>query len=138
MSKYDNMSYMTEDIFHEISDLLELKVAPGQPRKRLLDFGCGIAGPMRSVARVSDCDAVGIELQEDLAYYANELSKKCGMDGTCKVYAGNLLTMDVSKVCEEKFDALKSLLVVLHIPTQVRVEIFKKMRNGWSKSKRKS
>ena len=47
LSKYDNMSYVTQESFKEIADLLNLGEG-----KRLLDFGCGIAGPMRSVAQV--------------------------------------------------------------------------------------
>ena len=140
--RYDNMSYMTEAVFHEISDLLELKRADEHAdRKRLLDFGSGIAGPMRSVARVSDCDAFGMELQADLAEAANELSKMCGMDGSrddlpcCKVMEGNLLKMDISEngtliyeIFElKKFDALLSTLVILHIPKEDRPPIFEKM-----------
>ena len=133
MTKYDNMSYMTETVFEEISVLLELKRAAGEPRKRLLDFGCGIAGPMRSVARVSDCDAFGVELQADLAEAANKLSTMCGMDGSrenlpkCEVKEGDLLKMGTDQFGGEKFDALKSLLVILHIPQVERPPIFDKM-----------
>lgn len=45
----------------------------------ILDVGCGIGGPARSLAASCDCHVTGIDLTQEYITAAEELSDRCGM-----------------------------------------------------------
>jgi ubiquinone/menaquinone biosynthesis C-methylase UbiE len=61
---------------------LELAVQAGfAPGMHVLDIGCGVGGPSRTLAEMHDCRVTGIDLTEDYVRTADVLAERVGLAG---------------------------------------------------------
>src|SRR6202049_1403863 len=70
----------------------ELASAAGaEPSTRVLDIGCGIGGPARSLAATFGCNVAGIDLSPSFIDAANYLTVRCGLSNRVTFNVGNAL-----------------------------------------------
>lgn len=99
------------------------------PSMKVLDVGCGIGGPARYISWKSGCAVTGVDIQECLVEAGNKVTSLVGL--TDKV---RLITGDVTQplFSTETFDAVISLLVILHIEDRTALfsNIFTSLKAG--------
>lgn len=66
------------------------------PTSQVLDMGCGIGGPMRSMHRFSGATIKGITINEYQVKVANRYNVESGLDKHCHVIQGDFSTFKVS------------------------------------------
>jgi SAM-dependent methyltransferase len=70
----------------------ELASAAGaESSTRVLDIGCGIGGPARSIAATFECSVIGIDLSPSFIDTANYLTMRCGLSSRVTFHVGNAL-----------------------------------------------
>ena len=108
---------------HYLASRLGLK-----PGMRVLDAGCGVGGPMRSIARFSGAHVTGVTINEYQVRRARALNRKTGLDKLCDVELGNF--MELNRVGE--FDAAYAIEATCHAPDKAKCyrEIFNALKPG--------
>ena len=97
------------------------KAPPGgdETKFRILDVGCGIGGPMRNIARFTQCHVTGLTLNPYQVERGNEL---CQADKTVKHLSvsiqGDFMEMPFDS---ETFDAAYAIEATCHAPDRVGV-----------------
>jgi 2-polyprenyl-3-methyl-5-hydroxy-6-metoxy-1,4-benzoquinol methylase len=72
----------------------ELASAAGvEPETHVLDIGCGIGGPARSIAATFGCSVTGIDLSSSFIDAANYLTTRCGLSSRVTFQVGNALRL---------------------------------------------
>jgi sarcosine/dimethylglycine N-methyltransferase len=67
-----------------------LAVAAGiAPDDVVLDVGCGIGGPARTLATRSGCQIVGVDVDSELCDVAAELNRRSGLDDLIEIRCGD-------------------------------------------------
>jgi SAM-dependent methyltransferase len=108
----DQYHYLGTEACDHVATLLGL--APGAS---VLDIGAGIGGPARYLAAQTGCSVVGVELQDDLAQAATELTARVVGDLSERVqFVTGDICSDELALPVQQFDHMISLLVFLHIP----------------------
>lgn len=111
---------------HEVifADLIQVK-----PGDKVLDVGCGVGGPMRSIAAHSGSNIVGITINEYQVNRAVEYNRKAGLDSLCSVVLGNFLEMPFD---DGSFDGAYSIEATCHAPKleEVYAETFRVLKPG--------
>ncbi|KAG6477835.1 24-methylenesterol C-methyltransferase 2-like [Zingiber officinale] len=104
-------------------------VIAARPGQRIVDVGCGIGGPMRTIAARSGADIVGITISDYQVARAREHNRKAGLDGRCEVVCGNFLEMPFP---EASFDGAYSIEATCHAPRleDVYREVFRVLKPG--------
>ncbi|CAK9317615.1 unnamed protein product [Citrullus colocynthis] len=119
-------SYKEATRLHEemVADLVKAK-----PGDRILDVGCGVGGPMRSIAAHSKANVVGITINDYQVQRARLHNRKAGLDSICEVVCGNFLEMPFS---EESFDGGYAIEATCHAPKleDVYSEIYRVLKPG--------
>jgi SAM-dependent methyltransferase len=70
----------------------ELASAAGvEPSTHVLDVGCGIGGPARSVAATFGCNVIGVDLSPGFIEAAIYLTARCGLSDRVTFQVGNAL-----------------------------------------------
>jgi SAM-dependent methyltransferase len=70
----------------------ELASAAGvEPSTHVLDIGCGIGGPARSVAATFGCNVIGVDLSPGFIEAAIYLTARCGLSDRVTFQVGNAL-----------------------------------------------
>ena len=96
----------------------------------VLDIGAGLGGPARHLSHHTGCNVIGVELQDDVATLGNELSKLCDFDKKVHIISGDFTDTSVSLLpgpcVDNSYDAAFSILVILHVPMESRVSLFKR------------
>lgn len=64
-----------------------------EPSTRVLDVGCGIGGPARSLAAMFGCNVTGVDLSPDFIDAANYLTLRCGISGRVTFQVGDALRL---------------------------------------------
>ena len=59
----------------------------------LLDVGCGIGGPARTMARLSGCRVTGIDLTPEFVEVGAELSRRTGLEDRTTFHAGDATSL---------------------------------------------
>ncbi|KAM0055035.1 putative methyltransferase [Helianthus debilis subsp. tardiflorus] len=97
--------------------------------QKILDAGCGVGGPMRSIASHSGCNVTGITINEYQVNRAKAHNKKAGLSHLCDVVCGNFLNMPFE---DETFDGAYSIEATCHAPKleDVYSEIFRVLKPG--------
>lgn len=95
----------------------------------ILDVGCGIGGPARSLADHCDCHVTGIDLTKEFITAATELSKRCGMDEQTTFVCGSATEMSFD---DGEFELVWLQHVNMNIPDKRRLfsECYRVLRKG--------
>jgi ubiquinone/menaquinone biosynthesis C-methylase UbiE len=64
-----------------------------RPGMRLLDVGCGIGGPSRTLAQEHGCEITGIDLSEEYVRVAGALSERVGLSARVSYKQGSALAL---------------------------------------------
>ncbi len=79
---------------------------------RVLDVGCGIGGPARSLAATFGCMVTGVDLSPDFIAAANYLTTRCGLSDRVTFQVGDATHLPFE---EASFDAVFLLHVAMNI-----------------------
>ncbi len=104
---------------HELKLADELKLKPGM---KVLDVGCGIAGPMKNIAEKSGANIVGLNINAYQIKKAKQYIKRCGLENQCSFHQGNFMHVDLP---DASFDAIYTIEATVHAPD--RVACYKEM-----------
>jgi len=111
---------------HEYFLAGRLNVSKG---KKLLDCGCGIGGPMRNIARFTNCDVTGITINEYQVHRGNEINKQMGLLGQCRSVQGDFMKLPFK---DNEFDGVYAIEATCHAPDRLGVygEIMRVLKPG--------
>jgi cyclopropane fatty-acyl-phospholipid synthase-like methyltransferase len=99
------------------------------PTSRVLDIGSGVGGPARYLAHAIGCRVTALELQPELNAIAVDLTQRSGLSERVTHVLGDALAFPFA---DAEFDAVVSLLAVLHIPDRPRLlqRLARALRSG--------
>jgi 24-methylenesterol C-methyltransferase len=99
------------------------------PGKTALDVGCGVGGPMRTIAAVSGGNVTGITINEYQVARAVAHNNNAGLGDRCTPVRGNFLDMPFENAC---FDAAYAIEATCHAPKleQVYAEVYRTLKPG--------
>ncbi len=105
---------------------LKLRLAPGM---KVLDVGCGIGGPMRSMARFSGATIEGINNNEYQLTKLRKYNEAAGLDSLCSGFKGDFMNLPVP---DAEYDAAYAFEATCHAPDKVGAfrEIFRALKPG--------
>lgn len=111
---------------HEHTLALALGLSKG---KKCLDMGCGVGGPMRSIARFSGASITGITINEYQVSRATIHTAAAGLSETCKVQQGDFNDLPFEA---NTFDAAYAIEATCHSPKleDVYGQAFKVLKPG--------
>ncbi len=89
-----------------------------RPESRVIEIGSGIGGPARYLAHAIGCHVTALELQPKVHAIAEDLTRRCGLDGRVAHVCGDALAYPLPPAA---YDAAVSWLAVLHIPDRPRL-----------------
>ena len=100
------------------------------PGVKILDVGCGIGGPARYLAWKSGCTVTGVDIQESLVNAGNTVSQLVGLEEQVHLLPADVC--DIPTPMDPPFDALISLLVILHIENRSKLfnSLFGQLKTG--------
>ncbi len=104
---------------HELEVAKALKLKPGM---KVLDVGCGVAGPMKNIAEASGASITGLNINAYQIKKAKEYIQKNNLEKTCDFLEGNFMNVDLP---DNSFDAIYAIEATPHAPD--RVKCFKEM-----------
>lgn len=95
---------------------------------KVLDCGCGVGGPMRSIAKFSGASITGVTICEYQVGRANQLNGKYGLQATCQAVQGNFMQLGRS----EEFDCAYAIEATCHAPDRTLCfkQIFQALKPG--------
>ncbi|MCH7587893.1 MAG: class I SAM-dependent methyltransferase [Chloroflexi bacterium] len=88
------------------------KLADIQPGMQVLDIGCGIGGPARTLASEFGCRVVGVDITKEFVDAAQMLSAKLGLSDKVSFREGNALDLAFE---DEAFDVVWSQNAIMNI-----------------------
>lgn len=94
---------------HALAERLGLR-----PGMRVLDVGCGIGGPMRSIARISGAEIVGINNNDYQLRRAESHTRAAGLERLCSLRKGDFMAMPFAP---GSFDAAYAIAATCHAPS---------------------
>jgi ubiquinone/menaquinone biosynthesis C-methylase UbiE len=96
---------------------------------KVLDIGCGIGGPARTLAAEFACQVIGIDLTEGYCQAARMLTTKLGMDEQLSFHCANALELPFTAA---SFDMVWSQNVWMNIDDKARFmrEVVRVLRPG--------
>jgi sterol 24-C-methyltransferase len=111
---------------HEYYLALRLNLQPGET---VLDVGCGIGGPMRSIARFAGADIVGVNNNDYQIRRGEALNMAAGLDRRCRFVKADFMTIPLADGSVDKAYAIEA---TVHAPSLERVyrEIGRIIRPG--------
>ncbi|MFO1024590.1 MAG: methyltransferase domain-containing protein [Acetobacteraceae bacterium] len=95
---------------HEQWLALRLGLVPGS---QVLDVGCGVGGPMRTIARFADCHITGLNNNDYQVERARLHNRRAGLDARCTVVKGDFMAMPFPA---DSFDAAYAIEATVHAP----------------------
>ena len=107
---------------------LRLGLAPGM---RVLDVGCGVGGPMRTIARFSGTTIEGVNNNDYQLRRLAEHNEAEGLSNLCSAFKGDFMNLDVP---DASYDAAYAFEATCHAPDKVGVfkEILRVLKPGAS------
>jgi cyclopropane fatty-acyl-phospholipid synthase-like methyltransferase len=120
----DQWHYHGLDAIRAAADQLALG-----PTSRVLDIGSGVGGPARYLAHTIGCRVTALELQPKLNAIAADLTQRSGLSERITHVLGDALAYPFA---DAEFDAVVSLLAILHIPHRPRLleRLARALRSG--------
>ncbi|MBW2720590.1 MAG: methyltransferase domain-containing protein [Deltaproteobacteria bacterium] len=107
---------------------LKLGLAPGM---KVLDVGCGVGGPMRTIARFSGATIEGVNNNEYQLTKVSEYNKETGLADLCSGFKGDFMNLEVA---DGTYDAAYAFEATCHAPDKVGAfkEIYRTLKPGAS------
>jgi sterol 24-C-methyltransferase len=95
----------------------------------VLDVGCGVGGPMRSIARYSGASIEGVNNNEYQLEKVKSHNEKAGLDHLCSAFKGDFMNL---KVSDEFYDAAYQIEATCHAPDKTACfsEIHRALKPG--------
>eukprot|EP00898_Chlorokybus_atmophyticus_P001508 jgi/Chlat1/2358/Chrsp17S02626 len=108
-----------------LADMLKAKGSG----KKLLDVGCGVGGPMRTIAAHTQAHVTGITINDYQVSRARLHNNAANLDHLTTVVEGNFLHMPFD---DNTFDGIYSIEATCHAPTleEVYAECFRVLKPG--------
>ena len=78
----------------------------------VLDAGCGIGGPARTLARMFGAQVTGVDITREFCEVAEELTRRVGLDTQVRIMEGNALALPVA---DASFDVVWTQHVSMNI-----------------------
>jgi len=100
---------------HEFFLALRLGLGPGM---RVLDVGCGVGGPMRTITRFSGATIVGVNNNAYQVRRAAELNRAAGLDHLCSVVKADFMELPPD---DGPYDAVYAVEAIPHAPDKARL-----------------
>jgi sterol 24-C-methyltransferase len=110
----------------EHSFALKLGLAPGM---KALDVGCGVGGPMRSIARFSGATIEGVNNNDYQLTKVRKYNEEAGLADLCSAFKGDFMNLQAP---DETYDAAYAFEATCHAPDKVGVfkEIYRTLKPG--------
>jgi 2-polyprenyl-3-methyl-5-hydroxy-6-metoxy-1,4-benzoquinol methylase len=107
-------------------NLAELAIL--KPGMKILDVGCGIGGPARTLAAEFGCQVTGLDITESYVQAAEMLTEKVGLSESVTFQVGNALDLEFDP---ETFDVVWSQNTIMNIEDKKQLfqEIRRVLRN---------
>lgn len=111
---------------HELKVASALKLKPGM---KVLDVGCGVAGPMKNIAQNSGANVVGLNINAYQIEKAKKYIQKNGLEKTCSFHVGNFMD---TKLPDASFDAIYAIEATVHAPDRTLCfkELYRLLKPG--------
>ncbi|MEY9997113.1 sterol 24-C-methyltransferase [Streptomyces sp. V4I8] len=84
-----------------------------QPGMKVADFGCGVGGPMRGIARFSDASITGITISPEQVAAGTRMNRRAGLDDRCRIVWGDFHRPPFP---DGEFDAAYEVEAIIHSP----------------------
>jgi len=88
------------------------------PETHVLDVGCGIGGPARTLANEFGCCVTGIDLTKEFCQVAQMFNERVGIDGEITIHQGNALQLQFD---EASFDVIWTQHAQMNIRDKTRM-----------------
>ncbi|QRV16393.1 SAM-dependent methyltransferase [Haloterrigena salifodinae] len=98
IASFDEFHIRGREATREVADL-----AAVEAHSRVLDIGCGIGGPARTLASEFGCDVVGIDIVEEYCRAATLFTDRVGLTDEVRFQRGNALDLPFE---DETFDVV--------------------------------
>jgi sterol 24-C-methyltransferase len=110
----------------EYSFALKLGLKPGM---KVLDVGCGVGGPMRTIARFSRATVEGVNNNDYQLTKVSKYNEEAGLADLCSAFKGDFMNLQVP---DETYDAAYAFEATCHAPDKVGVfkEIHRTLKPG--------
>jgi sterol 24-C-methyltransferase len=124
---FQNESFNGALARHEHFLALRLNLKAGE---KALDAGCGVGGPMRSIARFSGAKVIGVNNNAYQVQRCNQLNQQQKLDHLCRAQKGNF--MDLTPFDENSFDGVYAIEATCHAPDKTKCfeQIFRVLKPG--------
>lgn len=113
LSRFDQLHSGGRKATHKLGELAKLK-----PGMNILDVGCGIGGPARTLAADFGCRVVGLDITESYVQAAKMLTEKVGLSESVSFKVGNALDLEFDA---ETFDVVWSQNAIMNIENKSQV-----------------
>eukprot|EP00210_Caulerpa_lentillifera_P006476 g6188.t1 len=101
---------LASEVAHETRLAVLCNLKPGM---KCVDLGCGVGGPMRTVAAFSGAEITGVTINQYQVDRANYHNKRYGMEELCRAVQGSFLNLNFPNEC---FDAAYAVEATCHAP----------------------
>ena len=107
-----------------IGELLRLK-----PGMHVADIGCGIGGPLVSIARATGASITGINFNSHQIRRGEDRVRRAGLDGSCAFLYADYMNVPLD---DGAFDALYSFEALCHAPNRLLAfrELYRLLKPG--------
>lgn len=108
----------------KIADVLHLKSG-----MKVLDVGCGVAGPMKNIAQYSKANIVGLNINEYQIAKGKAYTERHGLGSLCSFHRASFMETGLEDEC---FDAIYAIEATPHAPDKVLCfkELFRLLKPG--------
>jgi sterol 24-C-methyltransferase len=99
------------------------------PQHKVLDVGCGVGGPMRSIARLSGAHITGVNLNGYQCQKVREYNRRARLDDRCDVVEADFMNIPRA---DASVDAVYAFEATCHAPDKTALfrELFRVLKPG--------
>lgn len=108
IASFDEFHIRGLDATRELAALADI-----QPGARVLDIGCGVGGPARTLAAEYNCSVTGIDIVEEYCRTAELFTNRVGLSDRVQFRHGNALDLPFETA---QFDVVWLIHTLLNIP----------------------